>query len=128
MEDLVKLAIQAREKAYAPYSNFKVGAAVRTIDGSVYTGCNVENSSLGLTICAERLAIWKAVSDGHLKFDKVAIVADTEGPCRPCGACRQTLLEFGGDMEIVMANLDGQIETMKLSELVPKAFTHYKKS
>lgn len=123
MEKLIELAIQAREKAYAPYSKFKVGAAAETEDGKIYTGCNVENSSLGLTICAERLALWKAVSDGHYKFRRLAVVADTKEPCSPCGACRQTLLEFcENDAEVIMGNIKGETETMKLSALVPKAF------
>ncbi len=121
-EKLVEIAKKARENAYAPYSNFKVGAAILTEDGKVFTGANVENASYGLSICAERVALFKAVSEGYRKFKMIAVVADTERPVPPCGACRQVLAEFG-DMEVVMANLKGEMKTWKLSELLPEAFT-----
>ncbi|MGM0471615.1 MAG: cytidine deaminase [Bacillota bacterium] len=108
-ERLVKQAIQVRQKAYAPYSNFAVGAAVLTAEGEIYTGCNVENMSYSLTNCAERTAVFKAVSEvGEVKLDAIAVVADTEKPCIPCGACRQVLAEFGSDdLVVIMANTEG---------------------
>ena len=120
--ELVKAATEVRERAYAPYSNFKVGAAVRTKDGKIYTGCNVESASYGLTVCAERVAIWKAVSEGEKEFDQVAVVADTDELTPPCGVCRQIIWEFGGDIPITFANLKGDTETVKMSELLPRAF------
>lgn len=121
-DELVKAATEVRERAYAPYSNFKVGAAVRTKDGKIYTGCNVESASYGLTVCAERVAIWKAVSEGEKEFEQVAVVADTEELTPPCGVCRQIIWEFGGDIPITFANLKGDTETVKMSELLPRAF------
>ena len=121
-DELVKAATEVRERAYAPYSNFKVGAAVRTKDGKIYTGCNVESASYGLTVCAERVAIWKAVSEGEKEFEQVAVVADTEELTPPCGVCRQIIWEFGGDIPITFANLKGNTETVKMSELLPRAF------
>ena len=121
-DELVKAATEVRERAYAPYSNFKVGAAVRTKDGKIYTGCNVESASYGLTVCAERVAIWKAVSEGEKEFEQVAVVADTEELTPPCGVCRQIIWEFGGDIPITFANLNGKTETVKISELLPRAF------
>lgn len=119
--DLIEAAKQARNNAYVPYSNFKVGAAVCTTDGQLYTGCNVENSSYGLTNCAERTAIFKAVSEGHRDFTALAVVGDTVGPCMPCGACRQVMAEFGIS-HIVLANLKGDIAVYTLDELLPSAF------
>lgn len=119
---LLEMAKKARENAYAPYSNFKVGAAIITEDGKVFTGANVENASYGLSICAERVALFKAVSEGYRKFKAIAIVADTDGPVSPCGACRQVLSEFG-DMDVIMANVKGDMKVMKLSELLPESFT-----
>ena len=121
-DELVKAATEVRERAYAPYSNFKVGAAVRTKEGKIYTGCNVESASYGLTVCAERVAIWKAVSEGEKEFEQVAVVADTEELTPPCGVCRQIIWEFGGDIPITFANLKGRMETVKMSELLPRAF------
>ncbi len=121
-EKLIEMAKRARENAYAPYSNFKVGAALLTEDGEIFTGANVENASYGLSICAERVAVFKAVSEGKRKFKAIAVVADTEKPTPPCGACRQVLAEFG-DIEVIMANLKGDVKVMKLSELLPEAFT-----
>ena len=121
-EKLIEMAKKARDNAYAPYSNFKVGAALLTEDGEIFTGANVENASYGLSICAERVAVFKAVSEGKRKFKAIAVVADTEKPTPPCGACRQVLAEFG-DIEVIMANLKGDVKVMKLSELLPEAFT-----
>src|SRR5919198_5964088 len=101
-ENLIKLATEARERAYAPYSNFKVGAALLSSTGLVFTGCNVENATFGLTVCAERVALWKALSEGHRRFTRVAVVTDAPTPAPPCGACRQLLWEFGGDLEVVL--------------------------
>lgn len=123
MKTLVKKAIAARKKAYAPYSKFKVGAALETSNGKVYTGCNVENSSYGLTLCAERVALFKAVSEGVSKFKRIAIVADTKNPCPPCGMCRQALYEFAPNLEVVMANTKGKIKKVKLKELLAHPFS-----
>ncbi|MCK8826916.1 cytidine deaminase [Natroniella acetigena] len=122
-EKLIAEAKQAREKAHVPYSNFKVGAALLTTDGEIYTGCNVENSSYGLTNCAERTAIYKAVSEGDKEFEAIAIIADTEGACSPCGACRQVILEFGSEIDVIMTNLNGETITKKASELLWGAFS-----
>lgn len=121
-QDLIKAASKARENALAPFSNFKVGAAVKTANGKIYTGCNVENASYGLTVCAERVAIWKAISEGEREFANLAVVADTTKLTPPCGACRQIIWEFCGDIPIVMANLQNESETMQISQLLPKAF------
>ena len=119
---LVTAARQARERAVAPYSNFKVGAALETADGTIVTGCNVENASYGLTICAERVAMFKALSEGHRRFTRMAVVADTVAPTSPCGACRQVLWEFGQDLEIVLANLTEVTGRHQMAELLPLAF------
>ena len=103
--DLVGAARRARENADAAYSKFKVGAALETADGTIVTGCNIENATYGLTVCAERVAMFKALSDGHRAFTRIAVVADTEAPTPPCGACRQILWEFGGNLEVILANL-----------------------
>ena len=120
--DLIRAARQARRHAHASFSKFKVGAALETVDGTVVTGCNVENATYGLTICAERVAMFKALSEGHRRFRRIAIVADTERPTPPCGACRQILWEFGGDLEIVLANLRRETGRYRLSELLPLPF------
>ena len=120
--DLVAAARRAREHAHASFSNFKVGAALETADGTVVTGCNVENATYGLTICAERVAMFKAISEGHRVFTRIAIVADTAAPTPPCGACRQILWEFGGNLEIVLANLDHETGRYYLSDLLPLPF------
>ena len=122
MRSLVKKATEARKKAYAPYSKFKVGAALETVSGKVYVGCNVENSSYGLTLCAERVALFKAVSEGAKKFKRIAIVADTKRPCPPCGMCRQALYEFAPNLEVVMANTKGKTKKVKLKELLAHPF------
>jgi cytidine deaminase len=119
---LIAAARTAREHAHAPYSNFRVGAAVRAKSGRIFTGCNVENATYGLTLCAERVAIFKAVSEGERGFDAVAVVADTDVLTPPCGACRQILWEFCGDAEVVLANLDGKVERHRMSALLPMPF------
>ena len=108
--------------AYAPFSNFRVGAAVRTKNGKIYTGCNVESASYGLTVCAERIAVWKAVSEGEREFVRVSVVADTEELTPPCGVCRQIIWEFCGDIPVTFANLKGKVETVQMSDLLPRAF------
>jgi cytidine deaminase len=121
-DPLVAAARLAREHAVASFSHFKVGAALEAADGTVITGCKVENATYGLTICAERVAMFKALSDGHRTFTRVAIVADTAAPTPPCGACRQILWEFGGDLEVVLANLTEETGTHRLKELLPLPF------
>jgi len=121
-EKLIEVALQAREKAYTPYSKFKVGAALLTGDGHIFTGCNVENASYGLTCCAERTAVFKAVSEGHREFDAIAVVADVPKLCSPCGACRQVLSEFGGDIKVHMGNVKGEYVTTTVNELLPGYF------
>ena len=120
--DLVAAARRARENADAAFSNFKVGAALQTADGTVITGCNIENATYGLTICAERLAMFKALSEGHRVFTRMAVVADTGVPTPPCGACRQVLWEFAGNIEIILANLTEDKGTHKLKDLLPLPF------
>jgi cytidine deaminase len=122
VEELVAAARAARESAVAPYSKFKVGAALETADGTIVTGCNIENSTYGLTICAERVAVFKAVSEGHRAFTRVAVVADTQAPTPPCGPCRQILWEFCGDIEVVLANLLEEKGTYRLRDLLPLPF------
>ena len=112
----------ARDRAHAPFSKFKVGAALETADGAIITGCNVENATYGLTICAERVAMFKAISEGHRAFVRIAVVADTEAPTPPCGACRQILWEFGGNLEILLANLTTSKGTYRLKDLLPMPF------
>jgi len=119
---LVEAARRARENAVARFSNFKVGAALETTDGVVITGCNVENATYGLTICAERVAMFKALSEGHRTFSRIAIVADTDDPTPPCGACRQILWEFAGDLEVVLANLTQEKGVHRLKDLLPLPF------
>lgn len=120
--ELIEIARQYRENAYTPYSHFKVGVAVLAASGKVYGGCNIENSSYGLTNCAERTAIFKAVSEGEREFAALAVIADTDGPCSPCGACRQVIADFRIP-RIIMANLKGDVKTMTLGELLPFAFS-----
>ena len=119
---LLDQARRAREHAYAPYSNFKVGAAVLTAAGEIFSGCNIENASLGATICAERVAILAAVAAGHRDLTALAVVADTPDPVAPCGLCRQVLAEFSPDCRVVMANTAGRIRLANLKELLPLAF------
>lgn len=119
---LTESALSARLHAHAPYSKFLVGAAIEDEAGNVHTGCNIENATYGLTVCAERIAIFKAMSEGHRRFTRIAIAADTETLTPPCGACRQILWEFAGDIEITLVNLKGQTETLRLATLFPRAF------
>lgn len=120
--DLIRSARQARRRALATFSGFKVGAALETVDGAVVTGCNIENASYGLTMCAERVAMFKALSEGHRRFRRMVIVADTDAPTPPCGACRQLLWEFGGDLEIILANLRRETARHQLRALLPEPF------
>ena len=122
MDKLLEAALESRKHAHAPYSKFLVGAAVETEDGRIYTGCNIENSTYGLTMCAERVAVYKAVSEGVRKFTRVAIAADTDVLTPPCGSCRQILWEFCGDAEVTLVNLEGKTEMYRMSELLPRAF------
>lgn len=119
---LVAAARAAREHAVATFSGFKVGAAVETTDGTIISGCNVENATYGLTVCAERVAMFKALSEGHRQFVAVAVVAATEAPTPPCGACRQILWEFGGDLQVVLANLTAETGVHQLKDLLPLPF------
>ena len=119
---LAAAALQAREHAVADFSHFKVGAALETDTGEIITGCNVENASYGLTICAERVAIFKALSEGKRRFRRIAVVADTESPTPPCGACRQIIWEFCGDIEVVIANLTEIKTTVAMKDLLPLPF------
>jgi cytidine deaminase len=121
-QDLVDAATAVRENAVAPFSEFKVGSALRTAGGTVFTGCNVENATLGLTVCAERVALWKALSEGESSFVEIAVVTAAERPTPPCGACRQLLWEFCGDIPVFMVSTRGRHATLQLSELVPYAF------
>jgi len=121
-DKLVAAARAVREHAAAEYSGFKVGAALETSSGAIVTGCNVENATYGLTVCAERVAVFKAISEGHREFTRIVIVADTDSPTPPCGACRQILWEFGGDIEVVLANLTDVKATLKMTELLPLPF------
>jgi cytidine deaminase len=121
-DQLVAAARRAREHAEAPYSRFKVGAALETAGGAVVTGCNIENATYGLTICAERVAMFKALSEGHRAFTRIAVVADTQEPTPPCGACRQILWEFGGNLEITLADLHEIKGKHQLKDLLPLPF------
>jgi cytidine deaminase len=122
MTKLVDAALAARQHARAPFSNFKVGAALEDETGRIFTGCNVENATYGLTMCAERVAVFKAVSEGAQEFRRIAIAADTDLLTPPCGACRQILWEFCGDVEIALVNLEGKTETLHLKDLFPRPF------
>ncbi|MBZ5541801.1 MAG: cytidine deaminase [Acidobacteriia bacterium] len=121
-DTLIAAARAARENAYAPYSNFRVGAALRASSGRIFGGCNVENASYGLTVCAERVAIFKAISEGERGFDAIAVVTDAEKLTPPCGACRQLIWEFCGDVPVVLANLQGAVEVHQMRELFPRPF------
>jgi len=121
-EALIAAAKSAREHAHARFSNFKVGAALRTPSGKIFGGCNVENATYGLTVCAERVAIFKAISEGERRFDAIAVVTDTDSLTPPCGACRQLIWEFCGDVPVVMANLKGKQEAFRMHDLFPKPF------
>jgi cytidine deaminase len=121
-DNLVAAARAARAHAVADFSGFKVGAALETSDGVVITGCNIENASYGLTLCAERVAIFKALSDGHRTFTRIAVVADTGSPTPPCGACRQIIWEFCGDCEVILANLTAITARLQMKDLLPLPF------
>ncbi|MCR5527520.1 MAG: cytidine deaminase [Lachnospiraceae bacterium] len=127
-KELINKAAEMTKKSYVPYSHFHVGAALLCSDGTVYTGCNIENSAFGVTICAERVAMFKAVSEGHTDFEKIAIMGGRNGViedyCPPCGSCRQVMTEFG-DLEkfkILLANADGEIKEYSLNEILPLSF------
>lgn len=120
--ELIKAATDVRENAYAPFSEFKVGSALETDDGQIIVGSNVESASYGLTVCAERVAVWNAISQGKRKIKRIAVVADTEGLTPPCGVCRQIIWEFGGDIPVLLANLKGKTETVQMKDLLPRAF------
>ena len=119
---LIDAAREARDRAIAPYSGFRVGAALLTSSGEVITGCNIENATYGLTTCAERVALLKALSEGHRTFARIAVVADTAAPTPPCGPCRQLLWEYCGDIQVVMANLTSITATLQLADLLPLPF------
>ena len=121
-EPLIEAAKRARLQSVAPFSNFLVGAAVKAASGKVYTGCNIESASYGLTVCAERIAIWKALSEGERQFTELAIVADTETLTPPCGTCRQIIWEFARNATIVFANLNGETDKFQIADLLPRAF------
>lgn len=121
-DDLVAAARAARERAIAPYSGFRVGAALLTASGDIVGGCNIENATYGLTTCAERVALLKALSEGHREFSMIAVVADTVAPTPPCGPCRQLLWEYCGDIPVVMANLESVTASLQLGELLPLPF------
>ncbi|MBZ2176995.1 MAG: cytidine deaminase [Acidobacteriota bacterium] len=124
MTELARQAMAARRQAFAPYSGFLVGAAVETTDGAIYTGCNIENASYGLTVCAERVAIWKAISEGVPPgaFRAIAIAADSPHPTPPCGACRQILAEFAPQATVTLINLQGVTREFTVAELLPESF------
>jgi cytidine deaminase len=122
MDRLLEAALESRKYAYAPYSNFLVGAALEDETGRVYTGCNIENATYGLTMCAERVALYKALSEGVRKFRRIAVAAATDQLTPPCGSCRQLLWEFGGDIEVVLVNPAGKTETHCMKDLFPRAF------
>ena len=121
-EALINAALAARLNAHAPYSKFLVGAAIEAEDGRIFTGCNVENATYGLTVCAERVAVFKAISEGARKFKAIAVSADTKTLTPPCGACRQILWEFLGDVPLTLVNLEGKTEQMRLSDIFPRPF------
>jgi len=120
--ELLALARAARKHARCRYSGFAVGAAIEAVDGRVFTGCNIENATYGLTVCAERVALWKALSEGVGQFARIAVVADTDQPTPPCGPCRQLLWEYAGDIEVFLGNLQRQAATYRLHELLPHPF------
>jgi len=120
--ELLTAALNARDHAHAPFSKFRVGAALEDSSGRIYSGCNIENATFGLTLCAERLAVFKAVSEGARDFRRIAVAADTDTLTPPCGACRQILWEFCGDIEVLLTNPRGKSESLRLKELFPRAF------
>jgi len=123
-QKLIEAARAARENAHAPFSNFRVGAALRTKSGKIFQGCNIENATLGLTVCAERVAIFKAISEGERDFAAIAVVCDTEKLTPPCGPCRQIIWEFCGDIPVTLANLRGKVEHETSGSLLPRPFDH----
>ncbi|MGI5985564.1 MAG: cytidine deaminase [Clostridiales bacterium] len=120
--ELLNLAKEASEKAYAPYSRFKVGAALECMSGRIFTGCNVENAALGSTMCAERVAIYKAIAEGEKDFYRIAIYGESKDYCMPCGACRQVMSEFSEDMEVLCARATGGYVSYRLNQLLPHTF------
>ena len=120
--ELIQQATRARNNAVALFTGFKVGAAIQTADGRIFTGCNIENSSLGLTVCAERVALWKALSEGERTFSQIAVVSDAETPATPCGACRQLLWEYCGDIPVQLHSVRGISRTVRLADLLPEPF------
>ena len=122
LQEVVEIAKTARLHSVAPFSNFLVGAAVRTAEGKIYTGSNIESASYGLTVCGERVAIWKALSEGERDFAELAIVADTESLTPPCGTCRQIIWEFAKNAKIILSNLKGETQECSIKELLPRAF------
>ena len=122
MNKLLEAALEARNNAHAPFSKFRVGAAIEDESGRIFTGCNIENATYGLTICAERVAVFKAISEGARKFKRIAVAADTDVLTPPCGACRQILWEFCGDAELTLVNQQGKTETFRLKDLFPRPF------
>ena len=124
-DELAARAAAAREHARAPYSNFKVGAAIRTAGGEIYSGCNIENSTLGLTVCAERVALWKALSEGGNSFSEIVIVTDTGSITPPCGACRQLLWEYCGNITVRLRTTGGAEEILQLAGLLPHPFSNH---
>ena len=123
-QELCQKAVQMQNFAYVPYSHFPVGAALECSDGTVFTGCNVENAAYGSTICAERTAIVKAVSEGHRDFVRIAIAGNSKDFCVPCGSCRQVMMEFAPEMEVICLNAAGESKTFALRELLPYGFDH----
>jgi len=121
-DTLITAAMRARDNAHAPYSNFRVGSAVRATSGRIFGGCNVENATYGLTVCAERIALFKAISEGERGFDSIAVVTDTDSLTPPCGACRQLIWEFCGDIPVILSNLKGRTEILRMANLFPKPF------
>lgn len=119
---LVKKALEARKKAYAPYSKFRVGAAIESSDGKIFVGCNVEDAAYSTTCCAERVALFSAVCAGKRKFKRIAVTSDADGACPPCGTCRQALMEFARDMEVIMASPRGHAKVKRLKDLLPEPF------
>lgn len=120
--ELINAAAEARKNASAPYSGFAVGAAVVTSEGLIHVGCNIESATYGLTVCAERVAIWSAIARGHKGFSRIAVVAGTDDLTPPCGACRQIIWEFCGDVPVLLANLNGKTEIIQMADLLPRAF------
>lgn len=121
-DPLIAAAVEARTRAVAPFSRFLVGAAIEAEDGTIFAGCNIESASFGLTICAERVALFRGVFEGHRSFRRIAVVTDTPAPTPPCGACRQLLWEFAPDAEVILANLSGTVVRYTVRELIPHGF------